>query len=111
MFGKKRGQSTLEYGLLIAVIVIALLAINLYLKRGVQGRMRESTDQIGRQFDPEKFALSWRTTSTSNTAQIETRANTGEITTNITQGEKAYRSEHDEFGYNALYNTVRTTGW
>lgn len=49
---RKRGQSTLEYAVLIVVIIAALVAMQVYLKRGIQGRMRESTDQIGQQFSP-----------------------------------------------------------
>ena len=48
----KRGQSTLEYAVLIVVIIAALIAMQVYLKRGIQGRMRESSDQIGEQFSP-----------------------------------------------------------
>lgn len=48
----KRGQSTLEYAVLIVVIIAALIAMQVYLKRGIQGRMKESSDQIGEQFSP-----------------------------------------------------------
>jgi uncharacterized protein (UPF0333 family) len=48
----KRGQSTLEYAVLIVVIIGALLAMQVYVKRGVQGKLRESTDSIGDQFSP-----------------------------------------------------------
>lgn len=60
---KKRGQSTLEYAVLIVVIIAALIAMQVYLKRGVQGRMRESSDQIGEQFSPG-FTVSNRVTNT-----------------------------------------------
>ena len=46
----KRGQSTLEYGIIIAVIVAALITIQVYLKRGIQGRMKSAADDIGEQF-------------------------------------------------------------
>lgn len=59
----KRGQSTLEYAVLIVVIIAALVAMQVYLKRGVQGRMRESTDQIGEQFSPG-YTTSNRVTTT-----------------------------------------------
>lgn len=67
----KRGQSTLEYAVLIVVIIAALVAMQVYLKRGIQGRMRESSDQIGEQFSPG-YTVSNRTTYTA--------ANTREIT-------------------------------
>jgi uncharacterized protein (UPF0333 family) len=46
----KRGQSTLEYGIIIAVIVAALITIQVYLKRGIQGKMKSAADDIGEQF-------------------------------------------------------------
>jgi hypothetical protein len=51
-FNKKRqkGQSTLEYAILIIIIIGALLSIQVYIKRGVQGRLKSATDDIGTQF-------------------------------------------------------------
>ena len=49
---KKRGQSTLEYAVLIIVIIAALIAIQTYMKRGVQGRLKSASDDIGDQFSP-----------------------------------------------------------
>lgn len=50
MFEKRNGQSTLEYAVLIVVIVAALMAIRIYMERGVQGKLRESVDQVGEQY-------------------------------------------------------------
>ena len=47
---QKRGQSTLEYAVLIVVIIGALLSIQVYLKRGVQGRLKSAADDIGDQY-------------------------------------------------------------
>jgi uncharacterized protein (UPF0333 family) len=60
---RKRGQSTLEYAVLIVVIIAALIAMQVYLKRGIQGGLREKTDQIGEQFSPG-YTTSNRTTIT-----------------------------------------------
>ncbi len=49
----KRGQSVMETGILIIVIVSALIAMQVYLKRGIQGRMRSGVDSIGEQYDPQ----------------------------------------------------------
>jgi hypothetical protein len=49
---RKSGQSTLEYAILIIIILGALLAIQVYIKRGVQGRLKSATDDIGDQFSP-----------------------------------------------------------
>jgi len=52
-FQNKRAQSTLEYAVLIVVIIGALLAIQTYIKRGVQGRLKSASDDIGDQFSPD----------------------------------------------------------
>ena len=62
-----RGQSTLEYAVIIAVVVGALLAIQIYMKRGVQGKLRDSTDQIGQQFEAERTGVT-RTTARTGTS-------------------------------------------
>ncbi|MBI3601832.1 MAG: hypothetical protein HY209_02960 [Candidatus Omnitrophica bacterium] len=49
---RHRGQSTLEYAVLIIIIIAALLSIQIYIKRGVQGRLKSSADDIGDQFSP-----------------------------------------------------------
>ncbi len=60
---KSKGQSTLEYVILIGFVVAALIAMGVYMKRGVQGKLRESTDQVGEQYDAGKTTSSYRTHS------------------------------------------------
>ncbi|MBI5415883.1 MAG: hypothetical protein HZA29_03610 [Candidatus Omnitrophica bacterium] len=47
---RKKGQSTLEYAVLIIIIIGALLSIQVYIKRGIQGRLKGAADDIGDQF-------------------------------------------------------------
>ena len=68
---RKRGQSTLEYAILVVVVIMALVAIQAYLKRGIQGRMRDSADQIGDQFSPEFTTYNF--TSESHSVTNETQ--------------------------------------
>jgi len=49
---RKKGQSTLEYAILVIIIIGALLSIQVYIKRGVQGRLKSAADDIGDQFSP-----------------------------------------------------------
>jgi Flp pilus assembly pilin Flp len=63
-FNKKKGQSTLEYAVLIVIIIAALLAMNQYIKRGLQGRLKSATDDIGDQFSPGNTNVT-KTISTS----------------------------------------------
>lgn len=42
MFRKIRGQSTAEYAIVIAIVVGALIAMQIYIKRGLQGRYHDA---------------------------------------------------------------------
>ncbi len=42
----------LEYGLLLCVVVAALLVMQFYVKRAYQGRIRQESDQVSRQYAP-----------------------------------------------------------
>jgi Flp pilus assembly pilin Flp len=44
---KERGFSTIEYAILIAVTVAALLAMQTYIGRAINGRWRQAADSIG----------------------------------------------------------------
>ncbi|UCB56772.1 MAG: hypothetical protein JSV30_06160 [Candidatus Omnitrophota bacterium] len=42
----KRGQSTGEYAIVIGLIVAAAIAMQTYVKRGMQGKIRKAVDNI-----------------------------------------------------------------
>ena len=69
----KKAQSTLEYALIISVAVGALLALNDYMQRGIQGRLKDSTDRVGEQFDPGSFTDTMTRSSSGKTVTSETR--------------------------------------
>ena len=46
MFIKKRGQTIQEYIILLALVATAFIAMQVYVKRGVQGRLRDLANQI-----------------------------------------------------------------
>ncbi len=81
----KKGQSTLEYGIIVAVVVGALLAMQMYVKRGVQGKLRGAADDIGEQFSPEHTTGKHTTTSSSSTHD-EVRGGDDPISTSETTG-------------------------
>lgn len=66
---RKKGQSTLEYAVLIIIIIGALLSIQVYIKRGIQGRLKSATDDIGDQFSPGNMNVVVRTSTTGQTLQ------------------------------------------
>jgi uncharacterized protein (UPF0333 family) len=85
-YERKKGQSTLEYVILVGFIIAALIAMAIYMKRGVQGKLRESTDQIGDQYEAGK------TTSLyvvgTDMSQTEAVSGAGHITTTINRNEQ-----------------------
>ncbi len=49
---KIKGQSALEYTILVIIILGAFVATSSYIKRGIQGRWKSSIDDLGDQYDP-----------------------------------------------------------
>jgi len=78
-YARSKGQSTLEYVILLGFVVAALLAMGVYMRRGVQGRLRESTDQVGEQYEAGKTTGNY--TTTTNLDQNEKLESGGHITT------------------------------
>ena len=52
---KRKGQTTIEYTLLLIIIMGALLTASNYIKRGIQGRWKSAVDEVGDQYD-HRFA-------------------------------------------------------
>ena len=52
----RKGQSTLEYALIIAVVVAGLLLMQHYVKRGYSGRLKSASDDMGEQYDPSTYS-------------------------------------------------------
>jgi hypothetical protein len=74
MIRLKRAQSTIEYTVLIIIILAVFLAMNQYIKRGFQGRMKASVDDFGDQYDPRLVnsltTYSLESNSSSNVAIV-----------------------------------------
>ena len=81
---KTRGQSTLEYAVLIIIVIGALLSIQVYIKRGVQGRLKSATDDIGDQYLPGNTNVHMFTHVLSNTRDTFSRG----ITNSVLQAEE-----------------------
>jgi len=107
----KRAQTTAEYAILIALVIGAVVAMQIYVKRGIQGRIRDVVDDVdlgstldnsdgqavasdvfgGGQYEPY-YASSTATTaqSSSNTENLQTggsvdRASTSNVSVSRTQ--------------------------
>ena len=55
------GQVMLEYAVWLAVVVAAIIAMEIYIKRGVQGGYRGAADAFGRQYAPGCTISIWTT--------------------------------------------------
>lgn len=89
----KKGQSTLEYAVIMAVVVAALIAMQVYVKRGLQGRMKQASDDIGEQFSP-----GYTTARKTTTSSVASRENTvgGEDPTTSTHSVQRQSSHTQE---------------
>jgi len=82
----RKGQSTLEYVILLGFVIAALIAMGIYMKRGVQGKLRESTDQIGEQYSAGHTTSDY--TTTTDMAQNEVVSSGGVSNTTITKNQQ-----------------------
>lgn len=46
----RKAQSILEYTMVIACLAAALIAMQIYIKRSIQGKLRDAADEIGEQY-------------------------------------------------------------
>ena len=70
---KRKGQSTVEYALIIAIVVAGLLAMQFYVKRGYSGRLKSAADDMGDAYDPAKYNATFKVLSQSDTTQTMTK--------------------------------------
>ena len=52
MLIQKRGQTSVEFAVVVIIVLGAFLAIGNYFKRGIQGRWKAAIDEVGEQYDP-----------------------------------------------------------
>jgi hypothetical protein len=65
----RKGQSTLEYAIVVAIIVGGLLAMQFYVKRGWEGKLKSAADDMGEQFEPAKYTGNLQLSSSSAVTQ------------------------------------------
>lgn len=79
----KKGQNTAEYAILIGLIVAAAVAMQTYVKRGLQGRVRDAVDTLAvgtsnlgttGQYEPYYLESSFNVTSGSTVDESELAA-------------------------------------
>lgn len=88
----RKGQSTGEYALIFAIVLGAIVAMQVYIKRELQGRVKDGSDYMTQQ-----------TTALGNTSQYEpyyfnsdyTTARTSKVTEGYTGGESTTKVNQD----------------
>lgn len=105
----RKGQSTGEYALVFAIILGAIIAMQTYVRRGVQGRVKSGTDYMARatgeqmgvdgtafdaqgivtQYDPYYYKSDYTTARESDEAQ---EYNDGQAFRNITKDDATRQS-------------------
>jgi predicted RNase H-like nuclease (RuvC/YqgF family) len=84
----KRGQSTLDYILLIGVVAAGLVAMLVYVNRGFQGNVRDKADQLSSwQYDPNNITIDNTETKIAHSYEK------GGSSTVIDYGDNMYRKE------------------
>ena len=68
----------MEYALVIGTVVAALVGTQAYIKRGIQGRLREAADSLGQQYEPK---------NTNSTSNLIINSNTASITKTLSEND------------------------
>ena len=83
-----RGQNTAEYAIVIALIIGAVIAMQVYVKRGLQGRMKDATDYVAsettelgatKQYEPY-YSDQSMTAAQKSTSEIEAQEGASKTT-------------------------------
>ena len=95
----KKGQTALEYTLLLIIVMGSFVGIQNYLKRGLQGRWRASVDSLGEQYDP-------RTAVSNITHTLTSTTNSSIITFNAPGGYWTKRTDRTSSSESKMGNTI-----
>lgn len=52
IFKRQRGQSAMEFAMITIILLGAFISMQIYIKRGIQGRWKAAIDDLGDQYDP-----------------------------------------------------------
>lgn len=72
---KNRAQNLTEYAIILGLISAALIGMQVYIKRSVQGRLRDLANQISpEQYERGNTTANYTTTRSSGTTESQQRA-------------------------------------
>jgi len=118
---KAKAQAPLEYVVIFAVVIAALLIMHHFVKRGYQGSVKASSDRIGSQFSTSGTTIKTETTMRGNeTTETEVLKRDDVYTSTVKTGgelktvtqerseplalEKTRLSEHEDFEVSSTIN-------
>ena len=114
----KKGQNTAEYAILIALVIAAAVGMQTYVKRGWQGRMKDTSDDFvkgvqnasewsaisnvssgtaDKQFEPTQFSKK----ATQDTLEDKTKSTMeqdGTVTRDITRRTQQAAGDYQKYG-------------
>ncbi len=66
----RRGQTAIEFAALIVILIAAVVTMQVYVKRGIMGRARQTADSLGEQFDPKAYKAGFEEREFSDTVTV-----------------------------------------
>jgi uncharacterized protein (UPF0333 family) len=89
---KRRAQSVLEYAILMVIVIAALISIQTYIKRGLQGRLTSAADDIGDQVSVGVGSNNYKKVSSYSKTQENSVAGTTSSSTTAQGYTNTYRN-------------------
>ena len=105
----RKAQSTLEYAIIIAVVVGALVAMQVYIKRGLQGRLKQAADDMGEQFTAQYSTANYSTQTNTTTTENSIGGSNPVVYSNTTQNQTRNATENVQSLENEYWGPSATT--
>jgi Flp pilus assembly pilin Flp len=80
---KNRGQTTAEYAVLLGLVIAAVMAMQIFVKRSLQGKIRDEAEKVGPQYEP--YYLGSNMGSTRDTTETAATTTGGGVTRTLSQ--------------------------
>ncbi|MDI6758182.1 MAG: hypothetical protein QMD94_00680 [Candidatus Omnitrophota bacterium] len=107
---KKIGQSTAEYAIILALVIGAVTAMQIYIKRGMQGKIKDVVDYKGvvdQDLGNEKFSFTSEQYEPGQTSSKSASKRTGTGTEELVEGGSRITGSEDT----SRYRQLQKTGW
>lgn len=99
----QKAQSTIEYAMVIFAITVALLAMQVYMQRAMQGKLKDLADDLGKQqYVPGSMESNMTTEHSSNVTTVVHTEDLGEEGTETTTNIIINNETEHQYGYELL---------